>query len=116
MAFTKLFHVVLQMFVPAGEGDRSPRGRLIAYVHEDGRLMQHNEQEGTTSFHDVFLRRPDRCRFAILQTWGGDRTYTVLDLYDSCFEWDGTTQEFTAGAQWLFTTEDEAVTCAQMQL
>lgn len=116
MAFTKLFHVVMQMFVPAGAGDNNPRGRLIAYVHGDGHLVQHNEAEGTMPFSEVFVKRPDKCRFAILQTWGGEApTYTVLDLYDT--RYTGVPGgSFVAGAKWVFTTEAEAVACAQMQL
>lgn len=117
MAFTKLFHVVLQMFVPAGKGDSSPRGKLVAYVHEDGHLVQHHEHEGTATVDVIFRNRPDKCRFAILQTWGGDRTYTVIDLYGCTFVSDMiAASRFVAGPKWVFTTEEEAVACAQMQL
>lgn len=117
MAFKSLFHIVMQMFVPAGEGDPSPRGKLIAYVHEDGHLVQHHEHEGTTTIDTIFRNRPDKCRFAILQTWDGGVTYTVIDMYECRFVLEThDASKFVAGPQWVFKTEDEAVACAQMQL
>lgn len=119
MAFTKLYDVVMSMFVKGRYGERTqPRGVLVCYVHESGDLVRHGLGVGVVDFHTVFVQRPDSCRFAVLKMWDG--RFLVVDLYDVSHVSDPDMRapviEFFAGNRWEFSTEEAALACAQMQL
>lgn len=51
---------------------------LRAYIHEDGSVIDHHDL-GTVTIHDIFLLRPDRCRFAIARE---GIVFLCIDMYD----------------------------------
>lgn len=59
--------------------------KLHAYVCDDA-CLQSVESMGTMSFTMIFLKRPDKCRYAVVSKWDttthGDQVL-VWDLYDA---------------------------------
>jgi hypothetical protein len=55
---------------------------LRAYVREDGVVIHHHDY-GSVTLHDIFLLRPDMCRYAVARD--GPK-HLCIDMYDCTLE------------------------------
>jgi hypothetical protein len=86
-----------------------PRFILHRYVC-DGPCVKPSPNEGTLTFTQVFISRPDGCRYAIIQPASGVDEYLVVDLYETTY--DDTT--VFMGSHLTFSTLDGAITARML--
>ena len=80
---------------------------LRAYVCDCGDVKRVND-EGSSTVADIFLRRPDTCKYAIVRF--RDK-YLVVDLYELLT--DG--KDVMIGEHIELPTEDAAIAAAQLK-
>ena len=85
------------------------RYRLLAYMCEGGVLHPVND-EGMSAVYDIFVRRPSRCKYAIVQHLD---EFHVADLFT--VRWlDRTQPEMCFGVTYRHKTFDAAIMAASM--
>lgn len=62
-----------------------PRFKLHAYLC-DGPCIKPREDMGTMTFTQVFVQRPDSCRYAVIQPASGVDEYLVVDLFETTYD------------------------------
>lgn len=86
------------------EQDSTHRYYLHEYVCE-GSYIHHPAELGTLSIRTVLLRRPTRCRYAILTSPTAPESVVVADLYELPVAADGWV---ALGKHWIFPDIDSA--------
>lgn len=87
----------------------SERYHLHAFVC-DGGVVHPTADVGYTELGDIFVRRPNRCRYAILEDV---RSFIVADMFD--VQWlDKTQFAMQLGAHHRHTTYDAAIMAASL--
>lgn len=77
--------------------------RLHGYLHARTRFQATHATEGYVSFHHIFTRRPEGCRYAIVEVIPEE--YLVIDTFDTRYE----NHIFTAGASHGHPSLDAAI-------
>jgi hypothetical protein len=78
-----------------------------AYISESE--VVHTSALGSVPFSEIFVYRPEHCRYAVVQV--GDE-YWMTDLFTLVR--DPETHELTIGDYWVFPDEDSAIMAAMM--
>lgn len=87
------------------------RMRLIAYVC-DGSCVKRQDDEGVSHLRSIYIRRPDGCRWAIVQVLD---MFWAIDLYDCSMDYDEPGERLPTvvyGKHLIFPTEDAAIAAA----
>lgn len=63
---------------------RQTRYRLVGYVCDHSCVKLH-KGEGTMTFQQIFIARPDSCRYAVMERLD-THDYVVVDLYSAVVE------------------------------
>ena len=68
-------------------GGELPRMTVLAYVCECGAVTRRATLDGAQTMRNVFVRRPDRCRYVVVRMWwpSDGSTIWAIDLYE-CVE------------------------------
>jgi len=88
------------------------RYRRIIYVYPGGGVMEVRD-EGVCTLREIFVWRPEKCRWAVVSIEG---KFLVIDLFDlhvaagDVLGVDG--DEWFLGDHWLFDNEDAAIAAA----
>lgn len=69
------------VMVELAEARQADRFFIREYIC-DGPCRKAVDQIGTSTFAEIFVRRPDKCRYAIVEPVDR-RYYMVIDLYDT---------------------------------
>lgn len=62
-----------------------PRFKLHAYLC-DGPCIRPREDMGTMTFTQVFVMRPDGCRYAVIEAVAEPDKFLVVDLYETTYD------------------------------
>lgn len=91
------------------------RYRLVGYVCDGSCFKQHTGQ-GTLTYHQVFMQRPDTCRYAVLEQFTPHQ-FIVIDLYDTTMSKSDSevlaTFERSPNAK-IYRSEDAAIAATQL--
>ena len=86
------------------------RYRLVGYVC-DGTCFKPATGEGTMTYHQVFMQRPDTCRYAVLEQLTPHH-FIVVDMYETTMRKQAhevlSTFERSDNLK-FYTTEDAAI-------
>jgi hypothetical protein len=103
-------------WLAAMTGNRGPY-KLIAFVCDGGCVKRVKQGYGTRTFRDIYVNRPDNCRYAVASRWD------VVNHRDEVIVWDlyeATTQpsyrDIEAPAPALIHTNVEAAIAATLLL
>ena len=91
------------------------RYRLVGYVC-DGSCFKQHAGEGTMTYHQVFVQRPDTCRYAVLERFEPSQ-FLVVDLYETTMKplYNGPLATFERGINTkIYRSEDAAVAATQL--
>tara|TARA_R110000868_G_scaffold261331_3_gene519420 strand:+ start:1273 stop:1653 length:381 start_codon:yes stop_codon:yes gene_type:complete len=80
-----IYEQLYPKYVPLSLKRGDPRFILHTYVC-DGPCIRPSTGEGTLTFTQVFVNRPDGCRYAIIQPVSGVDEYLVVDLYETTYD------------------------------
>lgn len=93
------------------------RYRLVAFVC-DGGVVRYSGDLGTSTFHEIFVRREDMCRWAVLMEVGPNARegYIRADMYN-CRTAGEHSEWFhvVLGEHHVFSTEEAALMGAVLQ-
>lgn len=77
-----------------------------------GSCARQGANMGYRTFHDVFVMRPDDCRYAVVTPGAGSAVVWLWDLFDTMVDKGGHTSRFYPPDPQLFGTVDAAVMAA----
>jgi hypothetical protein len=72
-------------WLAAMTGNRGPY-KLIAFVCDEGCVKRVKQGYGTRTFRDIYVNRPDDCRYAVATQWNPvkhEEEVIVWDLYEA---------------------------------
>ena len=92
------------------------RFRLVGYVC-DGTCFKPATHDGTMTYHQIFMNRPDTCRYAVMERFSPNQ-FIVVDMYESAMtkkQGHAVLVTFEKGVPpKVYTTEDAAVAATQL--